>query len=89
MRIFCNVEEVCLLSAWDQIKELDDNWNSYGAEKPSQHSIENASKFVEWLHLNGMEENNVLASAEGGVGVCFYDGSIVEFLNDQSVTIFY
>jgi hypothetical protein len=54
-------------------RTLDPDWNGYGSEPPSGIAVENARQVL--LACRGtVLPTNVVASAQGGIGVCFYRG---------------
>lgn len=75
----------------DQIKglgNLSENWNSYGAEAPSKEALGIALQILEDLFSLNLLPNNVLPSAEGGIGLVFLSGNKqadIEVFNDGDV----
>jgi hypothetical protein len=58
------------------------------AEKPSEHATAWASAMLEQLWVDELPPTRVVASAEGGVAICFVDGNKyadVEFLNTGKI----
>jgi hypothetical protein len=60
-----------LCSSLDTYSLLQDNWDSYGAERPSTRSIEAASRFLRKVHSDLFMPSRVIPSAEGGMAVYF------------------
>jgi hypothetical protein len=50
---------------------LNKDWDSYGAEAPGPRAINNALRIVDLLEFTDAVPSRILASAEGGVGICF------------------
>jgi hypothetical protein len=68
-----------------RLEKLQRGWDSYDAEAPSGLARVQAEKAMEFLRYLNAEPVAVLPSADGGVGVCFNNGSRygqIEFLND-------
>ncbi|AWM40325.1 hypothetical protein GobsT_12030 [Gemmata obscuriglobus] len=68
----------------DDLQTFERDWDSYGAEPPSQQSIGNARAFVAFLRTNFKEPDALNPSAVGGVGFTFRDGKrsvYIEFRN--------
>jgi len=71
------------------LRSLPSNWDSYGAEPPSQTAIANASLVLDALELAGIEPRDISACADGGVSLvlcspghtvlieCYNSGEIV------------
>jgi hypothetical protein len=53
------------------LASLKYNWDSYGAPKPNQISLENAARLLEHLKPFDLALVNIVPSAEGGIGLCF------------------
>lgn len=53
----------------DELATLEDNWNSYGAKKPSALALANVREFLGVLQSHGREPRYVQPSAMGGAGV--------------------
>ena len=69
---------------------LPENWDSYGAAKPEQHSIEAADRFLQKLFAELLMPNRVIPSAEGGVAVYFNSDNktaYLEYRNSRSVIL--
>jgi hypothetical protein len=69
---------------------LADDWNSYGAEKPSTASIEATARFLKRLIAELFMPNRLVPSAEGGVAVYFNRGtknSYIEYRNSGDVIL--
>ena len=68
---------------------LEDDWDSYGAERPRPHAIRNADLALEVLFDSNIVPQKVLPCADGGVTIniarrgdtvlieCFNDGDVV------------
>jgi hypothetical protein len=57
---------------WEYIEEmrsLHDDWNGYGSEAPNPFAIDFAKQIV--LSAKAIVPTRVVASAQGGVGICF------------------
>ena len=79
-----------LLLKLEQLGELSDNWDSYGAEAPSGHALDVAKSFVEGFASSGLFPDRVVPSVEGGVGLVFLKDSSyvdVEIFNDGEVLL--
>lgn len=58
------------LDAIDGLRQLQDNWDSYGARKVDARSIDSARAFVRWLStIVGVNRPQVAASPDGLVGL--------------------
>lgn len=82
------------LTKLNSFKELSSNWNSYGADPPSEKAMTWARDFIE--HLIALEPyfHQIAPSAIGGVGVSFKGKNnskrvYVEFRNDLAVAALY
>jgi hypothetical protein len=53
---------------------LPHNWDSYGAPAPNQAAIANAARVLDSLQYFELSIVRILASAEGGIGICFVQG---------------
>lgn len=63
---------------WDRLArmaDLQDGWDSYGGAAPSPLARSNALSFCGEAVALGLEPDRVVASAMGGVAVCFYEDS--------------
>jgi len=60
----------------DHLRTLPDDWDGYGAETPSEEAISLARMVLDAIHEteSAIEPTRVVASAEGGVVVCFARG---------------
>lgn len=61
------------LMAIRDLSDLEDGWDSYGAETPNDRAISMARQLVELLGEMDIKPNAVRASAEGGVCISFAD----------------
>jgi hypothetical protein len=89
---FLQLEEMYqeLRSSLDACAALRDNWDSYGAARPSRHSIEATDRFLKRLFAELFMPNRVIPSAEGGMAVYFSSGNktaYVEHRNSQEVIL--
>jgi hypothetical protein len=60
--------------AWMQLQKLGDlgsNWDSYEAEAPSESARNTAARILSLLVLLSLAPTRIVASSEGGVGICF------------------
>jgi hypothetical protein len=53
---------------------LRPNWDSYGAPAPNNRAASNAIRVLNLLQSLNLEPTGILASAEGGIGICFIRG---------------
>lgn len=66
-----------------RLRELENNWDGYNADPPSELAIQNAQLFIEQV---GIEPSRVTVSAVGGVAVTYHHPTrnfriLVEFYN--------
>jgi hypothetical protein len=76
------VEEMC------GFLKLRDNWDSYGAEAPSDRSIHAACQFVGTLGASLIFPSRAMPSSEGGIGLRFkhnQNRALLEFFNNGEV----
>lgn len=81
-------QELC--SSIDTYTSLADNWDTYGAEKPSPHSIEATYRFLQKLFAELLVPNRVIPSAEGGMAVYFNSDNrtaYLEYRNSREVIL--
>ena len=74
-----------LLLKLEQLGELSDDWDSYGAEAPSEGALDIAKSLVKRFASSGLYPDRAVPSVEGGVGLVFLQGSSyldVEIFND-------
>ena len=68
------------------LKSMTEDWDTYGASRPNEEAIESAGAVLGSLQREGLlVPTKLLASAEGGVGICFVEGSRyahIEILNE-------
>jgi hypothetical protein len=69
-----------LRSSLDVYATLVDNWDSYGAAKPTRHSIEAADRFLQKLFAEFFMPSRVVPSAEGGIAVYFNSDNKTAYL---------
>lgn len=80
-----------------ELKNLEANWDSYGAPPPNARSLFEAQRILTRLvDEEAMSPSRVVPSAEGGVGIvfvqddryadfeCFNDGAIAAVISDRS-----
>jgi hypothetical protein len=75
-----------LTTSWTAL--LADNWDSYGAERPSDATRENTLDLLRRLKRRGFAPSAVIASAEGGIATYFFNASktaYVEFRNSGEI----
>lgn len=53
---------------------LRPNWDSYGAEVPNDRAKEVAERVLDLLRHSWFPPTRVVASSEGGIGICFVQG---------------
>jgi hypothetical protein len=53
---------------------LRQNWDSYGAPPPNERAASNAIRVLNLLESIRLDPTRILASAEGGIGICFIRG---------------
>jgi hypothetical protein len=78
-----------LESKLEPLYNLDDNWDSYGAPAPSPQTLAFVRRILAWLEHPSYRPSGIIASAEGGVALCFVRGDKyghVEILNSGEVT---
>ena len=86
------------LNQLDELKTLQSNWDSYGAETPNTNALSNAREIILRVIEKQIMPNRILPSVEGGVSIVFgnkrrladieifNDGDvIVSLMNDQAV----
>lgn len=54
-----------------QLSKLREDWDSYGAEAPTDVSVNNASRVLKTLSEFSAVPDGILPSAEGGIAICF------------------
>jgi hypothetical protein len=54
--------------------ELRQNWDSYGAPAPNKRAAANAIRVLTLSQSVNLDPTGILASAEGGIGICFVSG---------------
>jgi hypothetical protein len=59
------------VSELHRLRDLQPNWDTYNAEVPSNGAIVRAENALSILEQIGYVPNRVVASAEGGVALCF------------------
>ena len=79
-----------LRSSLEVCAGLGDDWDSYGAAKPSKHSIEAADRLLQKLFAELFMPSRVIPSAEGGTALYFNSGNktaYVEYRNSREVIL--
>jgi len=69
---------------------LNDDWNSYGAEKPTVRTIQAVNRLLSRLHIEFFLPTRVIPSAEGGVAAYFSADdktSYLEYRNSGEVIL--
>ena len=64
------------------------NWDSYGAPKPNQIAIQNATRVLAHMKPFDLALANIVPSAEGGIGFCFVNDdryADIECSNDGEI----
>ena len=72
----------------EAMRNLTSNWDTYGAEPPTEASLAKARTVLETLYQMNFRSSRIAASAEGGVAISFFDKqrySDIEFLNTDDV----
>ncbi|HYM10162.1 MAG TPA: hypothetical protein VEU62_05505 [Bryobacterales bacterium] len=72
-----------------ELSRLSPDWDSYGAEPPSHVAIAASRRILGALRRRAMLPTRILASAEGGVGICFVEGdryAHIECLNSGDIS---
>ena len=59
---------------------LSDDWDSYGAEKPSRHTVELTGRLLDTLRGELFLPVRLIPSAEGGIAAYFKSGDRVSYL---------
>lgn len=76
------------LSELESLKNLQTNWDSYGAEAPNHNAIYWARETLDLMHEKGIFQGTLVPSAEGGLAISFRSGnkySDIEFLNSGDI----
>jgi len=79
-----------LNSSLETHTNLTDNWDSYGAEKPSTSSLNAAAGFLRKLRNESFMPDRIIPSAEGGVAIYFNRDTktaYVEYRNSGDVIL--
>lgn len=76
------------------LRTMEPDWDSYGAEPPSEEAVQRAGSFLANGHNLPCQPSAVTASAEGGVALMFTGAGgqrvLVEFLNSgEDYGLFY
>ena len=73
-----------LTTSWTAL--LTDNWDSYGAERPSDATRENTLDLLRRLKRRGFAPSAVIASAEGGIATYFFHASKTAYVEFPSIS---
>jgi hypothetical protein len=71
-----------------RLRELPTGWDSYDAPPPNDVSLAVADKFLDLLSNERLFPASIIASAEGGIGICFGASdryADLEFLNSGEI----
>jgi hypothetical protein len=71
-----------------ELSTLGPNWDSYGAETPNEAAVNTATMILGLLKSMYVPPTRVVASSEGGVGICFvHEDSYADFecFNDGEI----
>lgn len=80
-----------IASLWEDVDEmrfLHSDWNGYGSEAPNQFAREIAQQILLSATTLTVAPDRVAPSAQGGVGICFYNGDKygdIECLNSGEI----
>jgi hypothetical protein len=69
-----------LRSSLVEYSKFGDDWNSYGAEKPSAHTIDLTKRLLNKLWNELLLPTQLVPSAEGGIAAYFKAGERVSYL---------
>lgn len=72
----------------DQLGTFTKDWNSYGADPPSETAQTLAREYLKRCEDNGVKVDRIVASAEGGIALCFLANdwqADIEVFNDGEV----
>jgi hypothetical protein len=88
MKYFMQLAQIHIFEKAEQklkdMNKLLPNWNSYGAEPPSEESRARAMKVLAVLQEQSFPPTKVVPSSEGGIAICFIRDdryADIEFLN--------
>ena len=62
-------------STMKSLLNLEDNWDSYGAESPNVNSFDEAKKTLDYLEAVGFPPTKLVPSVEGGISFLFVRGN--------------
>lgn len=68
-----------------KLQSMVANWDSYGAEAPSDTALRHAGRFLDALYNKGHGANRIAPSAIGGVGITIRNNdrrAYIEYAND-------
>lgn len=75
------------IEALESIREIADDWNSYGSPAPSESAVADARQILGYLADSALAPDTLKASAEGGIAIIFTGAgrnrAIVETLNNH------
>jgi len=77
-------------AALETYANLEDNWDSYGADKPSPSAIKATAEFMEKVRAEPFVPDRIIPSAEGGIAIYFTKGpktAYVEYRNSGGVIL--
>lgn len=77
-----------LYSELERLKNLKQDWDSYGANPPSADVIEKIKNALCLLESNNVLPTRLDPSADGGIGIVFRNGEKyghIEFTNDGTI----
>lgn len=72
----------------DALAKLAQNWDGCGTDSPNEKSVLWARRTVELLNEINLEPTGIVASAEGGIGICFARNNLysdIECLNTGEI----
>ncbi len=53
----------------EELRALEPGWSSYGADTPSEESLQCAEDWIEWAKTVGLRVDRIAPDANGGVAV--------------------
>jgi len=83
-------KENVLVDRIESLSQLEDNWDTEGAEAPTQQVLWNSKIVLEILFHLELFPSDVVPSVEGGVGIVFKHGESyvdIELFNDGDIVI--
>jgi hypothetical protein len=89
--LFGNEErENVLIDQVESLKQIKNNWDTHGAEAPNQTILWNSRIILEMLFHLDLFPNDIVPSAEGGVGIVFKKDeryADIELFNDGDIIV--